>query len=179
MRAEPSTLQSELVHVQLGGLVKFCPVPENDDTYQPIDLDSPDTSCLARSVEGTQDLAGDAIAADLLKSFRPDFGIEDIEVYKVALTIEQVREFDLAPSMEAKANSPTYRAFVGKYGITDAYELEALAPSDLVAILKDAIEQVIDLDLFNEEPAAEQADSAKIIAIRQRSDEFFGSLRLN
>ena len=56
------------------------------------------------------DPAGDAIAADLLKSFRPDFGIEDIEVYKVALTIKQVREFDLAPSMEAKANSPTYRA---------------------------------------------------------------------
>jgi hypothetical protein len=124
------------------------------------------------------DPTGDAIAADLLKSFRRDFGIEDVEVYKVALTIEQVREFDLAPSMEAKPKSPTYRAFVRKYGITDAYELEALAPSDLVAILKDAIEQVIDLDLFNQELAAEEADSAKIIAIRQRSAEFFGSLCL-
>jgi hypothetical protein len=46
------------------------------------------------------DPAGDAIAVDLLKSFRRDFGVEDIEVYKVALTIQQVREFDLTPSME-------------------------------------------------------------------------------
>ena len=38
---------------------------------------------------------------------------------------------------------------------TDAYELEALAPSDLVSILKDAIEQVVDLNLFNQELAAE------------------------
>jgi hypothetical protein len=41
--------------------------------------------------------------------------------------------------METKAKSPTYRAFVRTYGITDTYELEALAPSDLAAILKDAI----------------------------------------
>ena len=67
--------------------------------------------------------------------------------------------------MEAKAKSPTYRAFVGIYGITDAYELEALAPCDLVSILKDAIEQVVDLDLFNQELASEEADSTKIIAI--------------
>ena len=78
--------------------------------------------------------------------------------------------------MEAKETSPTYRTFVEKYGITDAYELEALAPSDLVSILKDAIEQVVDLNLFNQELAAEEAESAKIIAMRQRSAEFFGSL---
>ena len=48
------------------------------------------------------DPAGDAIAADLLKSFRRDFGITNIEAYKVALTIDQVRQYDLVPSMEAK-----------------------------------------------------------------------------
>jgi hypothetical protein len=48
------------------------------------------------------DPAGVAIAEDLVKSFRRDFGIEEIEAYKVALTIDQVREFNLAPSMEAK-----------------------------------------------------------------------------
>ena len=57
--------------------------------------------------------------------------------------------------MEAKETSPTYRTFVEKYGITDAYELEALAPSDLVSILKDAIEQVVDFNLFSQELAAE------------------------
>src|SRR5262249_13205879 len=80
------------------------------------------------------DPAGDAIAADLVKSFRRDFSL-DIEAYKVALTIEQVTEFGLAPSMEAKESSPTYQAFVDTYGITDAYELEAMDPADLADTL--------------------------------------------
>ena len=37
------------------------------------------------------DPAGDAIAEDLVKSFRRDFWIRDIEAYEVALTIEQVK----------------------------------------------------------------------------------------
>jgi hypothetical protein len=78
--------------------------------------------------------------------------------------------------MEAKETSPTYCTFVEKDGITDAYKFEALAPSDLVSILKDAIEQVVDLNLFNQELGAEEDESAKIIAMRQRSAEFFGSL---
>jgi hypothetical protein len=41
------------------------------------------------------DPAGDAIAEDLVKSFRRDFGIANIQPYKVALTIDQVEEFSL------------------------------------------------------------------------------------
>ena len=41
------------------------------------------------------DPAGDAIAEDVVKSFRRDFGVHAIEAYKVALTIEQVEEFEL------------------------------------------------------------------------------------
>ena len=52
------------------------------------------------------DPAGDAIAADLLKSFRRDFGITNIEAYKVALTIDQVRQYDLVPSMGGKREQP-------------------------------------------------------------------------
>ena len=48
------------------------------------------------------DPAGDAIAADLVKCFRRDYDIKKIEAFKVALTIEQVEELDLEPSMDAK-----------------------------------------------------------------------------
>jgi hypothetical protein len=58
------------------------------------------------------DPAGDCIAEDLVKSFKRDFFIYNIEAFKVALTIEQVAEFDLTPSMEAKESSPTYDAYV-------------------------------------------------------------------
>ena len=125
------------------------------------------------------DPAGDAIAADLLKSFRRDFGIEDIEVYKVALTIDQVWDFDLTPSMEAKKKSPTYDAYVRKYGTTNAWELEAVTPGNLVDLLTNAIDEVIDTDLFNQELAAERADEAKLVAIQEQCMAFFKSLRLN
>jgi len=41
------------------------------------------------------DPAGEAIALDLVKSFRRDFGLENIEAFKVALTIDQVEDFEL------------------------------------------------------------------------------------
>jgi len=125
------------------------------------------------------DPAGDAIAEDLVKSFRRDFNIQAIEAYKVALSIDQVSAFNLAPSMEAKDTSPTYAAFVGRYEITDAYELEALAPSDLAGILQTAINEVLDIDLYNQELAAEETDSAHIMAVRARTAEFFKSLSLD
>jgi hypothetical protein len=124
------------------------------------------------------DPAGDTIAEDLAKSFQRDFGINKLEVYKAALTIDQVQEYQLEPSMDAKDTSPTYPAYVAKYGITDAYELDALEPAYLAETLQKAIEDVIDIELFNEELSAEEADSAQIIAVRQRAEEFFRSLKL-
>jgi hypothetical protein len=125
------------------------------------------------------DPAGDAIAEDLVKSFRRDFSIYKIEAYKVALTIDQVQEFGLEPSMEAKDTSPTYAAFVEKYGITDAYELEAMDPADLAQTLRDAITEVLDLDLYNQEIATEKADSGQIIAVQKQAQQFFQSLSLD
>ncbi len=126
------------------------------------------------------DPAGDAIADDLVKCFRRDYGIRNIEAYKVALTIEQVEQFGLTPSMDAKEESPTYNAFVEKYdGMTDAYELEAMEPSDLSETLASAIEDVIDIERYNEELAAEEVDSQKIIAIQERVEAFLESLQID
>ncbi len=126
------------------------------------------------------DPAGDAIAEDLVKSFRRDFGIHGhrIEAYKVALTIDQVEDFSLEPSMEAKDTSPTYSAFVDKYDITDAYELEAMDPADLAETLTNAIDEVLGIDLYNQELAAEETDSAQIIAVQEQAERFFKSLNL-
>jgi hypothetical protein len=124
------------------------------------------------------DPAGETIAEDLFKSFRRDFGLKNIEAFKVALTIDQVDEFGLAPSMEAKESSPTYQSFVDKYDVTDAYELEAMDPGDLADTLRDAIEDVLDIDLYNQELEAEEKDSAQIIAVQQQAAEFFKTLKL-
>jgi hypothetical protein len=80
--------------------------------------------------------------------------------------------------MEAKDTSPTYHAFVDKYGITAAYELEAMNPSDLAAELESAIRGVLDMDLYNQELAAEESDSTEIIAVQEQAEQFFKSLNL-
>ena len=125
------------------------------------------------------DPAGETIAEDLVKSFRRDFKIWNVEAFKVALTIGQVEDFGLTPSMEAKESSPTYRSFVDKYGITDAYELEAMDPGDLADTLTEAIKDVLDIDLYNQELEAEEKDSSQIIAIQQQATEFFKTLKLD
>jgi superfamily I DNA/RNA helicase len=124
------------------------------------------------------DPAGDAIAEDLVKSFRRDFWPCTIDAYKVALTIDQVEDFSLDPSMEAKEDSPTYNSFVERYGIADAYELEAMEPSDLAETLSDAIDDVLDIDLYNQELAREEVDSAQIIAVQEQAAQFFKSLNI-
>jgi len=60
----------------------------------------------------------------------------------------------------------------------DAYELDALVPSDLADIVEAAILEVIDVDLYNQELAAEETDSAQIVAVRQQADAFFKTLKL-
>jgi hypothetical protein len=126
------------------------------------------------------DPAGDTIAEDLYKSFRRDFDVAAgrLDVFKVALTIEQVRAFGLEPSMEAKKNSPTYKKFCAKYGITSAYELEAFAPSGLAELLRDAIARVIDIDAFNAELKREEADSVRISAIQEKIRDLLKNLSL-
>ena len=123
------------------------------------------------------DPAGDTIAADLPESFEQDFGLDNVEAFKVALTIEQVEQYGLAPSMAAKTSSPTYPTFVERYGITDAYELEAMEPANLAMELTLAIKEVIDVKLFDQEVGAEQADAAKLAAIQMRCAAFFKSFR--
>jgi hypothetical protein len=49
---------------------------------------------------------------------------------------------------------------------------------ELEYLLERAIKDVIDLDLFNQESAAEQTDSSEIIAVQNQAQQFFRSLNL-
>jgi hypothetical protein len=109
-------------------------------------------------VVGDLDPMGETIVEDPIKSFQRDFGLswDEIEGYRVALTSEQVEELGLAPSMKAKETSATYEKFVARYDSTDAYELEAMEPADLAGVLEKAVQQVMDIDLYNQELKAEE-----------------------
>ena len=127
------------------------------------------------------DPAGETIAQNFRDDLEDDFGLTErsLEVYKVALTFDQVTEMNLAPSMEAKDTSPTYKDFVEKYGINDAYELEALEPADLQQILIDAVEEAMDMDAYNAELEQERTDSVDIARAKKAAVEFFKTLDIS
>lgn len=120
------------------------------------------------------DPAGDAIAQDIRDAFERDFDIpaDRIEVYKVALDMDQVRELDLEPSMEAKESSPTYAEFVNKHDTSMAYELEALEPADLQQILEQAVEEVMDMTAYQAELDQEKKDAVAIKAAKNMVVDF-------
>ncbi|HAH46702.1 ParB N-terminal domain-containing protein [Gimesia sp.] len=111
---------------------------------------------------------GEEIAQSFARSMRDEFDVENIHPIKVALTADHVEQFDLVPSpdMKAKRGSSQYEKFVSKYG-DDVFEVEALQPSQLIDVLTDAIDNVIDTDLFNRELAQEKEDASKIMALRK------------
>lgn len=111
---------------------------------------------------------GDEIAHSLARSLRDDFEIPNIDPVKVALKAEQVFDLRLPPSMiSAKKTSANYRRFVDRYGGEDVYELEALPPETLQALLEEAIRNVLDVDAFNAEIKSEREDALHIEATRR------------
>ena len=104
---------------------------------------------------------GEEIAHSFARSLRDDFGIQRIEPIKVALTDDQVKRYDLPPAMMAKKKSSQYKRFAREHG-DHVWELEALPPESLQAVLKDAIDAVIDTKVFNHEIDQEKADAAKL-----------------
>lgn len=115
---------------------------------------------------------GDMIAESMARSLRDDFGIEgDREVVPIraALTRDQVDGLALPPACKAKQGSANYSRFVARHGTDDVYELEAVPPTTLQGFLEEALESVIDVELFNAEVEAEATDAAFIENTRRRA----------
>ncbi len=112
------------------------------------------------------DPCGESIAHSFARSMRDDFGVTKVHPIRVALTAEQIEQYDLPPFLKAKKGSSGYKKFVEKYGDDTVFELEALEPTDLQAILREAIDSVIDIDLFNKEVEAEVNDAVFLEGIR-------------
>lgn len=119
---------------------------------------------------------GEEIAHSLARSLRDDFEIEQIEPVKVALTANQIEEFDLPVGGKAKKDSKNYPRFVKKYGV-DVWELEALPPETIQSLLQNAIDAVIDAEAFNHEIDQEKADAAKLESVRHVVFDTLGEWR--
>ena len=123
------------------------------------------------------DPEGEDIPHSFACSMRDDFGIQNVECLKAALTSGQVETMNLPSSLEAKESSARYSRFVEQNG-TRAVELEALTPDDLQSLLRDAIDSVLDVEAFNAELRAEKDDAAFLDPVRRRVNKFLQELNV-
>jgi len=117
---------------------------------------------------GDFDPEGENIPEAFASSLRDEFGVDTITPVKVTLTAEQVRNLNLPPVMTAKKSSSRAAGFIAEHGNV-VYELEAIEPAELERILCDAIESVLDMDLFRREQELEVSDATTLEECRTRA----------
>jgi len=78
----------------------------------------------------------------------------DITVDRIALTIGQVRQYGLPPNPTKKAD-PRSANYVAQFG-DECWELDAIEPSELQRIVRQAIEKHIDSAAWNQTLAEEK-----------------------
>jgi hypothetical protein len=92
----------------------------------------------------------DPSGMDMIRDVRErlqEFGIY-VEVQPIALTMDQIREFNPPPN-PAKITDPRAKWYIEKYGKT-SWELDALPPRELIRLAENAVESIIDIDLYND-----------------------------
>ena len=111
---------------------------------------------------------GEEIAHSLARSLRDDFGVDTLKAIKVCLTFEQIQQWRLPPTLEAKRSSSNFAKFEQQYG-RNVFELEAVAPETLQESLRHAIESVMDMEAYRWEVEAEKEDAINLERYRQRA----------
>lgn len=100
----------------------------------------------------------EAVAEDVAAFVEADkpWGGVSVEFRRVALTEEQVEEFEL-PTSPAKDTDSRSWNWDG-----ETCQLEAIAPDDIAELLRDAIEEIIDEDQYEDDRKAEKADRVQL-----------------
>jgi hypothetical protein len=120
--------------------------------------------------------AGMMIARSFCQRLRDYFGIKNVDARRVALTMDQVDDYQLPTGGNVEDKDDVNRAaFVEAFG-TDTYEVEALEPAQLTSIVEEAILQSIDIDAYNHEIEREEADSQFLEARRTLILDYAASL---
>ncbi|KKN88659.1 hypothetical protein LCGC14_0245500 [marine sediment metagenome] len=89
-----------------------------------------------------------------------------LTVESIALTLGQIEQYDLPPD-PAKIKDPRAKGYMNKYGGV-SWELDALPPDILTAILDEAITDVVDLDLIEEIKKQEKMDKVVLTKIIEK-----------
>ena len=96
---------------------------------------------------GDYDMRGIDIQRHITETLE-NFGLTNFQVKRVALTREQIEAYQLPPN-PAKSKDTMFRGWIEKHGNV-AWELDALEPKVLMALIENAILQNIDKPTLNQ-----------------------------
>lgn len=99
----------------------------------------------------------------------------DINVVRLALNMEQVRQYNPPPN-PTKESDKRSGAYIQRYGEI-SWELDALSPAVIDRLISDALRDVLDIDQFNTDKAIETQNREKLREVADRwkeIDEHFG-----
>lgn len=92
-----------------------------------------------------------------------------IEVTRIALNMDQVEQYSPPPN-PTKLSDSRSEGYVSEHGY-ESWELDALEPSVLDTLIREAIEPMVDRDTWNRAAAKDAADREMMETIADRWDE--------
>lgn len=121
---------------------------------------------------GDHDPSGKDMTRDIderIKMFLEKDGFDGrFEIQRVALEMSQIKKFNPPPN-PAKLTDSRCGGYISKYGYS-SWELDALEPSVLDNIVRSSILDNLDLDLYNEKLAEEEATRDRLLAYAKKFD---------
>ena len=112
---------------------------------------------------------------DRLTTFIGARAYSSLEVRRIALTIEQVEQYNPPPN-PAKLTDSRSNGYVDRFG-SESWELDALDPATLAALVTEHVEGIVDAGLFEAQREAEQRHRDTLSEASQRWDEVAEYLR--
>lgn len=97
-------------------------------------------------------------------------GVENFEVQRIGLTLDQVRQFNPPPSF-AKETSSRHTRYVERYGTDEAWELDALTPDVIQELIQQGVNQHRDNRLWEAANAREINSKERMNEITNRFEE--------
>jgi len=107
---------------------------------------------------GDHDPSGEDMVRDIRDRLKM-FGI-DVEVRKLALTMEQVKKYNPPPN-PSKLTDPRSAEYVAKHGAM-SWEVDALPPNVLHRLIRNAIEGVLDVEKMDAIKGREEEDKKRL-----------------
>lgn len=121
---------------------------------------------------GDFDPSGLEMLESMKITLRDELNLSGIEFKRIALLKNDIKKYNLPNDPDALKKTDTrYKKFLDQYGAY-AVELDALSPDVLTRKIKRAIENEINMDLFNQEKEKQEKELDKLNILRDDITDF-------